>query len=247
MHQLVSIIMPSYNAQAYIDEAISSVLSQTYVHWELIVVDDCSSDESWDKIQKYVNQDSRIHAIRNTTNQGVSHTRNIAIKKSQGCYIAFLDGDDVWLPQKLELQLALMQKENIDLCYSAYHTIDPKGEHLSTFHVPLQLCYADMLKTSYMGTLTTIYNAETLGKIYLTDMGHEDYVMKLEILKHISHARGINTPLAKYRIHGQSLSVNKFKTAQWQWHIYRNIEKLPLWKSCYYFVQYAYNGVMKYR
>jgi len=239
--------MPSYNAQAYIDEAISSVLSQTYTHWELIVVDDCSSDESWDLIQRYQTKDKRIQAIRNTTNQGVSYTRNLALKEAQGAYIAFLDGDDVWLPQKLELQLTLMQEENIDLCYTAYHTINPKGEHLSTFHIPLQLCYTDMLKTSYMGTLTTIYNAKTLGKVYLTDMGHEDYVMKLDILKRISHARGINTPLAKYRIHGQSLSVNKFKTAQWQWHIYRNIEKLPLLKSCYYFVQYAYNGVRKYR
>jgi len=247
MHSLVSIIMPCYNAEKFIVEAIESVIAQSYANWELIVVNDASTDESQTYIDTYSKKDARISSLQNPTNLGVAHSRNIALHKAKGDYIAFLDSDDVWLPQKLELQLTLMQEEDIALCYSAYHTIDTNGEKRSTFHVPTQLNYADMLKTSYIGTLTTMYNAKILGKVYLSDMGHEDYVMKLAILKCIPYAKGINTPLAKYRVQENSLSSNKLKAALWQWHIYRKIEKLSFWKSCYYFVQYAYCGVRKYR
>jgi len=247
MHSLVSIIMPCYNADKFIVEAIESVIAQSYANWELIVVNDASTDKSQTYINMYVQKDSRIIHIQNNTNTGVANSRNIALNTAQGTYIAFLDADDMWLPQKLEQQVTLMQKENIAMCYSAYHTIDTNGEKRSTFRVPAQVNYADMLKTSYIGTLTTMYNAKVLGKVYLSDMGHEDYVMKLAILKRIPYAKGINIPLAKYRVQENSLSSNKLKAALWQWRIYREVEKLSFCKSCYYFVQYAYCGVRKYR
>jgi len=247
MHSLVSIIMPCYNAEKFIAEAIESVIAQSYIHWELIVVNDCSTDKSQTYINMYAQKDTRIISIQNKTNTGVANSRNVALNTAQGTYIAFLDADDMWLPQKLEQQVTLMQKENIAMCYSAYYAIDIHGERLSTFHVPTQLNYTDMLKTSYIGTLTTMYNAKVLGKVYLSDMGHEDYVMKLAILKRIPYAKGINIPLAKYRVQENSLSSNKLKAALWQWRIYREVGKLSFWKSCYYFVQYAYYGARKYR
>lgn len=247
MYGLVSIIMPCYNAEAFIDESITSVLQQTYANWELIIIDDCSKDKCCSIIENYSLKDSRISLTENTNNIGVALSRNKAIKKAKGIYIAFLDSDDIWLPEKLTKQLKLMHNEGILLSYSAYHTIDTSGKTLSLFKVPLKLSYDDMLKTSSIGTLTTIYNAKSLGKIYLTNMGHEDYVMKLEILKKIPYAKGIEQSLGKYRLHPQSLSVNKLTTAKWQWNIYRKVEKLSWFKSCYYFVQYAYHGVRKYR
>jgi len=244
---LVSIITPCYNAEAYIEETIKSVLAQTYENWELIIIEDASIDKSCEIIQRYVQQDSRIQLINNGENIGVVQSRNKGLEVSNGEYIAFLDSDDVWLENKLMSQLNIMQKENVYLCYSAYDTIDSKGNILSKFKVKEQVNYKDMLKTSSMGTLTTMYNAKVLGKYYFENIGHEDYVMKLQILKKIPYAKGVTQSLAKYRIHTQSLSANKFQTAMWQWHIYRRIEKLSFFQSVYYFVLYAYYGILKHR
>ena len=247
MQPLVSIIMPCYNAQDYLEEAIHSVIQQHYKNWELIIINDKSLDNSQEIIERYQAKDSRIVSLQNSDNVGAAQSRNRGIELARGDYISFLDSDDVWLEEKLSKQVALMQKEHIALCYSAYEVIDAQGVKTSTFHVPNRLTYSDMLKTSTMGTLTTIYNAKTLGKYYFKEMGHEDYVMKLQLLKRVPFAQGIKEPLAKYRIHTKSLSRNKFHAAQWQWKIYREVEHLSLAKSMYYFLHYAYFGVFKYR
>jgi len=244
---LVSIITPAYNASLYIEETIESVLLQTYKNWEMIIVDDYSNDRTTAIINKYMKQDKRITLICNKTNIGVAQSRNHAIKVSRGKYIAFLDSDDLWLEKKLEKQIALMETEDILLSYTSYYTINEDSEILSTFYIHNPINYFDMLKTSTIGTLTTIYNADQLGKIYFKDIGHEDYVMKLHILKKIPYAIGIHEPLAKYRIHTQGLSSNKLQTALWQWHIYRKVEKLSFFKSIYYFIYYTYNGIYKYK
>ena len=140
-----------------------------------------------------------------------------------------------------------MQEEKVTLCYTDYDTIDEEGNTLSTYFAPKSVNYYDMLKTSSIGTLTMVYDTEKLGKIYLQDMGHEDYILKLCILKKISYARGISEPLAQYRRHTQGLSSNKLHTLHWQWKIYREVENLSLMKSIYYFIHYAYFGIIKYR
>ena len=244
---LVSIITPCYNASKFLTETLESVLVQTYENWEMIIVDDCSSDNSRSIIEDYAQKDNRIRLINNSNNMGAAKSRNKAIEVAQGDYIAFLDSDDVWLPNKLEKQLVLMQKDNIYLSYSAYYTVNNRGDTLSLFLVKEKVDYCDMLKTSTIGTLTTIYNAKRLGKFYFEALGHEDYIMKLQILKKIPYAKGINEPLAKYRIHTQSLSSNKLHTALWQWYIYRKVEKLSFIKSIYYFIHYTYYGVIKYK
>ena len=243
----VSIITPCYNAEKFLTETIESALTQTYENWEMLIVDDASMDNSLKIITQYVEKDSRIKLIKNESNLGSAKSRNRAIEVAQGEYIAFLDSDDIWLENKLEKQLTLMQNNNIYLSYSAYYTINDRGDTLSFFPVKEKINYHDMLKTSTIGTLTTMYNARQLGKFYFETLGHEDYIMKLQILKAISYAEGINEALAKYRIHEQSLSRNKLHAALWQWHIYRKVEKIPLVKSIYYFLHYSYYGFFKYR
>jgi glycosyltransferase involved in cell wall biosynthesis len=244
---LISIITPSYNSAPYIKETIESVLQQTYPNWEMIIVDDCSTDDSKEIVKRYIQEDKRIKLISNQENIGVAQSRNRAIEEANGDYIALLDSDDIWVPNKLEKQIELMEEKNILMSFSAYTIIDEKSETIGHYPIKEKVTYSDMLKTSSIGTLTTIYNAKKLGKFYFEEIGHEDYVYKLNILKQIDFAQGIKEPLAKYRIVQSSLSRNKIKAALWQWKIYRDIEKIPLIQSIYYFINYAYNGLRKYR
>lgn len=249
MHQnaLVSIITPSYNSALFIEETMESVLGQTYENWEMIIIDDCSTDKSLEIIQKYSSQDNRIKFFINKENLGVARSRNNAIEVSKGDYIAFLDSDDCWYPTKLEKQILLMQRNNVLLSYSAYNIMNESSVVVGNFPVKEKITYKDVLKTSIIGTLTMIYNAKELDKWYFKDIGHEDYAMKLEILKKVKFAQGIQEPLASYRIVKESLSSNKFKAAIWQWKIYRNIERISLLQSMYYFLHYIYHGYTKYK
>lgn len=244
---LVSVVMPLYNCENYVTEAIKSVVSQSYENWELIVVDDCSTDRSYSIVEDLVVDESRIKLHKMSKNNGVASVRNYATKEAAGKYIAFLDCDDVWLPEKLEKQIVMMQRNNVCLAYSAYATIDENSTITGLFGVRKEVTYDDMLKSSTIGTLTMVYNADELGKHYFKDIGHEDYVMKLELVKRTGYARGITEPLAKYRIVSNSLSRNKLNAALWQWKIYRNIEKLPFYKAIYYFGWYTFKGFFKYR
>jgi len=243
---LVSIVMPLYNCERYVEDSIKSVMEQTYSNWELIIVDDYSTDQSYILAQSLSENDTRIKLHQMQTNSGVAKVRNHGLSLALGKYIAFLDSDDMWLPTKLEKQIILMEENAILLSYTSYDTINEKNELTGMFSVKKRVTYHDILKTSTIGTLTTVYNAEKLGKYYFQDIGHEDYVMKLEILKDIEYAEGIEEPLAKYRMTNNGLSGNKFKTALWQWRIYRDIEHLSIMKSLYYFIHYVYFGLKKY-
>ena len=246
MRNLVSIITPSYNSERFIAECIESVIAQSYQNWEMIIVDDGSTDGSLEIIQQYVNRDYRVIVIENRENLGASESRNIAIDSASGEYIAFLDSDDLWKSQKLEIQIELMESEGVALSYSNYDTIDENGYLIGEYIAPSKVTYQDMLRTSLIGTLTTIYSVKILGKIYFKDIGHEDYALKLAILKHIDYAVGAKESLAQYRVVKNSLSGNKLKSALWQWRIYRDEEKIPLFKAISYFISYTYNGFTKY-
>ncbi len=247
MNNQVSIIMPLYNCEYFVARSIESVVSQTYKNWELIIVDDQSEDDSHSIVKELTENEPRIQLHQLKYNGGAGAARNYAIELAQGKYIAFLDSDDLWSSEKLEKQIGLMEKENILLSYSSYYRIDDQGRITGVFKSKEIVTYNDMLKTSCIGTLTTVYNAEKLGKYYFEKIGHEDYVMKLQMLKKIKFAKGIVEPLAKYRIVNNSLSRNKFKTAYWQWKIYREVENMSIMKSLYYFVHYAYSGFKKYK
>ncbi len=245
---LVSIVTPCYNAELFIEETIKSVLAQTCKRWEMIVVDDGSIDQSLEIVRAYASKDSRIKLIINDINKGAANSRNVAIKSARGRYIAFLDSDDVWHPKKLEKQLALMRNKNVSMSYTAYYTIDKHRRFTALHPVEEKVSYGKLLKNpSMIGTLTMIYDTQKFGKIFFKQMGHEDYIVKLEILKNIDFAVGINEPLAQYRIHQNSLSSNKIAAAKWVWDIYRQSEKLSLPRSLFCFSHYIYYSLTKYK
>ena len=247
MNELVSIITPSYNSEKYIFQTIESVLNQTYENWEMIIVDDASIDNSINIIESYTKKDNRIKLIKLKKNNGPAIARNVGIKNAKGRYIAFLDSDDLWLPTKLEKQINFMKKNDVGLCYSSYYLIDEKSNNIGKFNIPKEkVTYFELLKTCIIGNLTAIYDIEKVGKVFMENVGHEDYTLWLKILKKIHCAYGIKEPLAQYRIYYNSISSNKFRAAKWQWNIYRNIEKLNLFESLYYFMHYIWNGIKKY-
>ena len=245
MNLLVSIITPSYNSSKYIEETIWSVVSQTYKNWEMIIVDDMSPDNANIIIDNFLKNDSRIQLIKLEKNVGVAEARNIAIEQAKGRYIAFLDSDDIWLPQKLEKQINFMQEHDLSLTYSSYYTINENSTRLNTRKVKELISYRDMLKSNHIGNLTGIYDCDKLGKVYMDSRGHEDYILWLKVFKEIKQTRGIVEPLAEYRILANSLSSNKLKVLKWQWHIYRKVEKLNIFQSSYYFLFYIYYALKK--
>ncbi len=246
MKDLVSIITPSYNSVNFIEETINSVIAQTYQNWEMIIVDDCSKDNSVELIQEYINKDSRIKLIQLDINSGAAVARNRAIKEAKGRFIAFLDSDDLWVSEKLEKQIAFMIEKEVFLSYSAYKVMDEQGQQMGEFMPPNEVTYYDMLRTCSIGCLTAIYDVTIVGKIYMPEIKkRQDYGLWLKILRKGGTAKGLLLPLAMYRVHDNSISSNKIGAAKYQWKIYRECEKLGLIKSYYYFMQYAIFGLIK--
>lgn len=239
--ELFSIIMPAFNAENTISISICSVLNQTNKNFKLYIINDGSNDNTKNIIKSF--SDDRIVYIENNKNLGVSKSRNIGIQCCEGKYIAFLDSDDIWLPTKLEEQLVFLEK-GWDIVCSNYTAFDKKlnmKERLS----PEIINYTDMFKTNLIGNLTGVYNRERLGNIFQKEIGHEDYVMWLNLIRKSKKAYCIQKSLAKYRILTNSLSANKLKALQWQWFIYRNELNLSIFRSLYYFLFYIINSLKK--
>lgn len=244
----ISIITPCYNSQAYIAEAIESVLIQTFPYWELLVVDNCSTDNTASIIQRYVLQDSRIKYLKtNTPSSSPVSPRNIGVSKARGRYIAFLDSDDAWLPDKLERQMAMFEKHaDMAICFSNYEKMAENGERNDRIiKAPERVTYKQLLLGNVIGCLTAVYDTEKVGKMYFPNHSHEDYILWLSILKRGYVARNTGTVEALYRVREHSVSSNKLKTLSWQWDIYRHVEGIGLLKSAYYFANYACRAVRK--
>lgn len=244
--KLVSIITPLYNSEKYIRDTIDSVLNQTYDNWEMIIVDDCSNDSSGDIVKNYVERDKRIKYIKLEKNMGVSNARNMAIRRSKGKFIAFLDSDDIWKFNKLEKQINFMMKNNLSITFTGYKMIDDNNNDLNkTIKVPKEIDYKELLKGNTIGCFTVVIDKEKLGIIEMTEIKHEDYVTWLSILKRGYKAYGLNEVLGFYRKSNNSITTNKFNSAKWTWSVYRSVEKKSLLKSIYYFINYALRGFMK--
>lgn len=213
MSPLVSIVTPNYNCARFIAQTIDSVLAQTYTNWELLVQDDCSTDGSYEIALEYARKDSRIKVEQNAKNAGAAVTRNNAISRSKGEYLAFLDSDDLWLPEKLERQLKFMQKNQCDFCFTRYEHIDEDGESLGIrAKVVKNLSYKKMLHHCWPGCLTVMYKQDLQNKIYANDVKkNNDHALFLRVLKKCKNAMGMNECLAFYRIRKGSISRNKFK------------------------------------
>ena len=245
---LVSVIMPAYNAELYIEEAINSVISQTITDWELFVIDDCSTDESVQTAKRLENNDSRITVIKNDVNMGVAKTRNRGIELAKGQYIAFLDSDDVWKPKKLELQLLKMREKGASIGYCSYQIIGKNGEKVrADYIVPETACYEDILKENYIQCSAMLIKADVVKRImFCTEFFHEDYVLGLDMLRAGEKAVGCRELLLSWRYLENSRSFNKKNAAVNRWKIYREYLRLPLYKAVYYFLIYASAGVRKY-
>lgn len=245
---LVSIIMPAYNAEKYIEEAIQSVLKQTYTNWELIIVNDCSTDKTEQIIKEY-QEDQRIKLYSLLKNKGVANARNVALKKAAGRYVAFLDSDDIWLPEKLEKQIGFMKKNNYVFTYHNYRTVKVGNNDLGKiFNVPLKIDYEEFLKGNNTGScLSTCIDRKVIGHIWMPEEKHEDYICWLNIFrKYRIKGYGMNECLAYYRVGKKSVSSNKVKSAYWTWKVYRDSQKLTIMESMRCFGYYVIGGISKY-
>lgn len=242
----ISIITPVYNGEKYIEETIICVQNQTYKNWEMIIIDDCSTDSTKDIVNNYVIKDDRISYICLDKNSGVSAARNKGIRKAKGKYVAFLDSDDIWDKRKLEIQVEYMKEKDAAMSFTAYDFINENSEKLQRdVRVPYIVGYKDLLKYNCIGCLTVMLDMDKIGEFKIPNIKHEDYVAWLSILKKDIFAYGINENLASYRKRKGSVSENKIQTAKWHWHIIRNEEKIPLFKACIYFLNYATTNIKK--
>ncbi|MFA0568294.1 glycosyltransferase family 2 protein [Vibrio gallaecicus] len=242
----VSIIMPSYNSAATIGKSIESVLEQSYKDWELIISDDCSNDDIVSVVKVYQDQGYDIKLLRNDDNLGSGPTRNRAISIASGKYIAFLDSDDLWLPNKLSIQITYMKENDIAFSFTSYRKFDfqgQRGEHI----VSSKVTYKQLLKSNPIGCLTVVYDCEKIGKCYMPALRRkQDYALWLNILdKYDIDAFGIPEVLAEYCCSG-GVTSNKLDVIKDQWRFYRNHLKFGFVRSTYYFFFYATSGLKKY-
>ena len=239
--KLISIITPSYNCAEFIGLTIESVLAQSYLNWELIIVDDKSEDNSIEIIQGYQKQDARIKLVQLPNNVGAARARTIAIHKSKGEYIAFLDSDDIWLPNKLDAQLLFMEINTVYFSCTKYQEIDEFGEKMSNIiKVQEKADYYTVLKSCPIGNSTVMYNATILGKFVVPDIGkNNDFALWLKILKNERFIYGLDKALVYYRIRRKSISRNKIDMIKYHWELFRNIERLSILYSFYLLINWV--------
>jgi teichuronic acid biosynthesis glycosyltransferase TuaG len=242
MNELISIITPVYNSEKYIADTINSVLAQTYTNWEMLIADDCSSDNSAEIIKKYT--DSRIKYFRLETNSGAAIARNKALEKAKGNYIAFLDSDDTWKPEKLEKQLKFMVEKDIGFSFTGYEIIRNKKNKI--IEVPDTVNYDQFMKNTIIGTLTVMLSRKHVGEVRIVDVKKDhDSMTWAKLLRQGNIAYGLNESLAYYRKVEGSISNNKIKAAKNHWNNCRRIEKLSIPKCMYYFFFYILNAIKK--
>ena len=243
---LVSIIMPSYNSEGSILESIQSVLSQTYKNWELIIVDDRSTDNTWKVIQTYADKYDNIRVYQNKENLGAGASRNLAIEKANGRFIAFLDSDDLWTEDKLSEQIPFMIENGYPLTYTHYTRFN-SVEELNVVTAPEYTTYKKLMYSNVIGCLTAVYDTQVLGKRYMPLIRkRQDMGLWLEILKDTPKAYCLPKPLAKYRM-DTGMTANKLTVLSYQWRFYRDVVDLSLPKSLFTFAVYAVKGTMKHR
>lgn len=241
----VSIVMPSYNSGAHIGQSIDSILSQTYTNWTLWVSDDGSTDDTIKIVEEYGARDSRIRLIRGQKNQGAGGARNAAIARCDGRFIAFLDSDDLWKPEKLRRQIAFMMAKEIDFSFTNYEVVSETGDVVRRVSTNYPLNYRELLKHNRIGCLTAVYDAGKLGKIYMPEVRkRNDFGLWLQILKHTEYAYPFPESLGYYRLRANSLSGNKISAALHTWRLLRDVEKLPILQAAYYFGHYAVSSTL---
>lgn len=245
---LVSIITPCYNSAPYITEAIHSVISQSYSNWEMLIVDDCSSDNSSSIIQSYASIDNRIKYFKTEVRSGApAQPRNIGIEKAQGEYIAFLDSDDIWLSDKLKEQCEFLEENHLSFVYSDYEKISWDGKREERIiRARTTSTYWDTLESCSIPCLTVLLTRELLGNTRFKSIPKEDYGFWLEILRKGCIAHNTRKIHALYREAKSSRSGNKFAMLKGQWYVLRNIEGVKRIPAFYFMVLFILKGGIKY-
>lgn len=247
-NELVSIITPSYNSSKYVKKTIESVLNQTYQNWEMIIVDDCSSDNSNEIINEYTKQDSRIKLINLSKNVGAAMAKNTGLHKAKGRFIAFIDSDDIWHEKKLETQINFMKINNYAISFTSYELINENSKIINkTIKAVNCLSMKDYVKNTAIGFSTSMIDKELIDfdfRFRNTRLA-EDLSFWIDLLQKDFKAYGLNNILVQYRVHSKSLSANKLKSAKQILYSYLFIHNFGMLKSFYYFSFYTFNAIKK--
>jgi teichuronic acid biosynthesis glycosyltransferase TuaG len=246
---VVSVITPAHNAARFLHETIRSVQAQTFTEWEMIVVDDLSSDETPAIVRQFAAGDARVRLLQMTSKGGAAGARNAGMDAARGRNIAFLDSDDLWLPEKLRVQVEFMRSTGAVFTFAEYRMIDEEGSIIGRpIRAPKRIDYRELLKNTAIGCLTVMLDREICSGIRMPNLRrHEDLAMWYAILKRGNVARGIPIDLARYRIVRGSRSRDKIATALHMWKVYRQVERLPLADALWCFGHYAWHAYWKNR
>jgi len=246
LEPLVSIVTPCYNSAAFITETLESVIAQDYKNWEMIIVDDCSGDNTCQIVETFAMRHQGIKLIVLKENGGVSNARNIGMAAANGKYISFLDSDDVWLKAKLSKQVSFMEKELLPLTFCAYKRINENGEVISgQVPVPLTVNYDALLAHNVVIFSTSMMLKSAIGDLKFSRAGHEDWIFLLKLLKQCRQGYGINQLLAFYRVRQNSVSANKLKAIGYTWRIFRESEGIGFLQSVILLGRYAISASLK--
>lgn len=245
---LISIIMAAYNAERTIEQAVTSVLNQTYTNFELLIIDDCSKDNTLSIAENFGQKDSRVKIIKSDKNCGVSYTRKHGLEEAKGEWIAVLDSDDAWASDKLEKQIWLQKETGGDLFYTGSAFMDNDGKPIDWYlHAPQKIGYRQLLKQNLISNSSSLVRRELYEKYYVSDdKMHEDFAVWLGILKNGKCAYGVDEPLLIYRLSKKSKSGNKLKAAKMNWNTYRYMG-LNVFAAFYYECWYIVKGLLKYK
>ena len=250
MNELVSIIVPVYNARKFIRETMDSVMAQTYPSWELLLVEDVSTDDTAAVIEEYVREkeEQRIRLIRQPENRGAARARNRGLEEAKGRYIAYLDADDLWEPEKLQHQLLFMEKNEAAFCFTGYEFADECGVGTGkVVRVPETLNYRQALGNTTIFTTTVMFDTEKIPKemLEMPVMKSEDTALWWRILRNGYTAYGLDENLVRYRRPGKSLSSNKLEAIRRIWNLYRRAEGMSIPASVWHFCFWAFRAVKR--
>lgn len=244
----VSIIVPMFNCAELIQETLDSIQKQTHLNWEAILVDDASTDNTALIAKQYARSDDRFKVLINSENLGAAKSRNKALEQTTSRYIAYLDSDDVWLPEKLELQLLFMIRNELGVTFTSYETINEDGSHRNFIHVEEEINYHRFLTRPPTCSHTILFDTDLVDKelLLMPDLKRrQDAATWLQVIKSGHNLRGLDLILAKNRKRRTSLSANKRKAVAGTWYLYRNIEQLSLLYAVYCITNQMFNAAIK--
>lgn len=246
---MVSVITPAFNCEQFLAQTVASVIAQTFQKWELLIIDDASSDGTRSLAQQVAAAESRIRVITLISNGGVANARNVGMRAARGQYLALLDSDDLWLPDKLRIQIEFMKRNRAGFCFSSYRRLMPDGSLSSPVRIPERVRYKDMLGGNLIGCLTVVLDRQLIPPFEMMPerdfQGHEDYIAWLQMLRNGVTAWGIQQALALYRVSTASVSSDKTRMARRTWKVYRQIEHMPAMKALWCFGRYSLHSVLK--